>query len=92
VSIQQGRFKPVPFEQIMNPATGRMRVRMVDVGSDRYRIAYAYMLRLKHEDFQDSNELARLAATANVSPEKFREEFGYLGEREATNSSVPPGP
>ena len=32
-SIQQGRFKPVPFESIMNSETGRMRVRMVDIGS-----------------------------------------------------------
>jgi 6-phosphofructokinase 1 len=90
VSIQQGRFKPVPFEQIMNPATGRMRVRMVDVGSDRYRIAYAYMLRLKRGDFDDPQELARLAATANLTPEKFREAFGYLVEHEPSTSIIPP--
>ncbi len=92
VSIQQGRFKPVPFEQIMNPATGRMRVRMVDVGSDRYRIAYAYMLRLKRGDFEDANELARLAETTGMSSEKFREEFGYLVDREPTTSILPPSP
>ncbi len=91
VSIQQGRFKPVPFEQIMNPATGRMRVRMVDVGSDRYRIAYAYMLRLKRGDFEDPQELAHLAATTNLTPEKFREEFGYLVQREPSTSILPPG-
>jgi ATP-dependent phosphofructokinase / diphosphate-dependent phosphofructokinase len=92
VSIQQGRFKPIPFEQIMNPATGRMRVRMVDVGSDRYRIAYAYMLRLKRGDFEDGRELAHLADAAGLSPEKFREEFGYLVEKEPTTSVVPPSP
>ena len=42
--------------------TGRMRVRMVDIDSDRYRIAYAYMLRLKRDDFDDPRELAKLAA------------------------------
>ena len=61
ISVQQGSFKPVPFNEIMDPATGRMRIRMVDVDSDRYRIAYAYMLRLKRQDFDDPAELAKLA-------------------------------
>ena len=52
VSIQHGRFKPLPFKDIMDPHTGRMRVRMVDVESDRYKIARTYMLRLKQEDFR----------------------------------------
>jgi 6-phosphofructokinase 1 len=91
VSIQQGRFKPIPFEQIMNPETGRMRVRMVDVGSDRYRIAYAYMLRLKRGDFEDARELEHMARAAGLTPEKFREEFGYLVEREPSTSIMPPG-
>jgi 6-phosphofructokinase len=80
ISMQQGRFKPVPFEQIMDRQTGRMRVRMVDVASDRYRIAYAYMLRLKRTDFDDPLELAKLAGAVNMSPARFRAEFGHLGE------------
>jgi 6-phosphofructokinase 1 len=83
VSIQQGRFMPVPFEKIMDPQTGRMRVRMVDTESDQYRIAFAYMLRLKRSDFDDPRELARLAAVANVTPERFRSEMGYLVEHES---------
>jgi 6-phosphofructokinase len=83
VSIQQGRFTPVPFDRIMDPQTGRMRVRMVDTESDQYRIAFAYMLRLKRSDFDDPRELARLAAAAHVTPERFRTEMGYLVEREA---------
>lgn len=83
VSIQRGRFTPVPFDQIMDPQTGRMRVRMVDTESDQYRIAFAYMLRLKRADFDDSRELARLAAVANVTPERFRSEMAYLVERES---------
>jgi 6-phosphofructokinase 1 len=78
ISMQQGRFKPVPFGDIMDKETGRMRVRLVDIESDRYKIARAYMLRLKKEDVDDGHELARLAVTANVTPDKFREEFGEL--------------
>jgi 6-phosphofructokinase 1 len=90
VSIQRGRFEPVPFERIMNPQTGRMRVRMVDVASDRYRIAYAYMLRLKRGDFDDPLELAKLSSAAGTTPERFREELGYLVARDANPSIAPP--
>jgi 6-phosphofructokinase 1 len=97
ISMQQGRFKPVPFESIMNPETGRMRVRMVDVASDRYRIAYEYMLRLNAGDFDDPRELAMLAAAARMTPERFRAEFGYLVDRApaplvSTASPAPPPP
>jgi 6-phosphofructokinase 1 len=88
VSIQQGRFVPVPFERIMNPETGRMRVRMVDIASDRYRIASAYMIRLRRGDFEDAGELASLAATAKTTPERLRQELGYLVERDPVPSFV----
>jgi len=89
ISIQQGRFTPVPFDRIMDPQTGRMRVRMVDIHSDQYRIAYAYMLRLKRSDFDDPRELAKLATVAHTTPERLREELGYLGEREPSILAPP---
>jgi 6-phosphofructokinase len=78
VSIHEGRFKPIPFADIMDPATGRTKVRMVDVRSDRYKIAASYMLRLKQEDFEDAHDLARYAATAKLSLDEFRAQFEYL--------------
>ncbi len=81
VSIQRGRFEPVPFERIMNQETGKMRVRMVDVASDRYRIAEAYMTRLRRSDFDDRRELAKLAAAAKTSPDGLRAELAYLVDR-----------
>jgi 6-phosphofructokinase len=89
VSIQRGRFVPVPFAQIMDPVTGRMRVRMVDIASDRYKIARSYMLRLKAEDLEDRVELAHMAAAANMTPAQFKERFGYLVENEARPSMAP---
>ena len=78
ISMQQGRFKPVPFEQIMNPETGRMRVRMVDIQSDGYRIASEYMTRLTAGDFESPDALEKLAAVAHLSPARFRGEFAHL--------------
>jgi ATP-dependent phosphofructokinase / diphosphate-dependent phosphofructokinase len=89
ISMQRGRFVPVPFAQIMDPITGRMRVRMVDVTSDRYKIARSYMLRLKAEDLEDRVELAHLAQAANMTPAGFKQRFGYLVENEMRPSIAP---
>jgi ATP-dependent phosphofructokinase / diphosphate-dependent phosphofructokinase len=90
ISIQRGSFKPVPFGDIMDPGTGRMKVRMVDVDSDRYRIASAYMLRLKRDDFEDPRALEKLAAVANTTPERLRAQLGYLVERDSVSNVAPP--
>jgi 6-phosphofructokinase 1 len=82
VSIQDGRFRPIPFRDIMDPATGRMRVRMVDIHSDRYKIARSYMLRLRKEDFDDPAELARLAQAAGISVDEMKRQFRSLVQSE----------
>ena len=55
---------------------------MVDIHSTRYAIARRYMIRLRRDDFEDSHELAKFAATAGLSLEEFRQEFEYLVEDE----------
>src|SRR6185436_10172750 len=78
ISIQGGRFVPVPFGQMIDSETGRTRIRLVDVASTRYAIARRYMIRLRRDDFEDPHELAKLAATAHVPEEEFRRQFEYL--------------
>src|SRR6185295_10962643 len=80
ISMQGGHFVPVPFEAIVEPDTGRMRVRLVDVSSTRYAIARRYMIRLRRDDFTDPHSLAKLAA--GLSESDFRREFEYLIEGE----------
>jgi 6-phosphofructokinase 1 len=82
VSLEGGHFVPVPFRQMLDPQTGRTKVRMVDVHSTRYAIARRYMIRLRRDDFQEPHELAKLAATCRRSPEEFRAEFEYLVDDE----------
>jgi 6-phosphofructokinase 1 len=82
VSLEGGHFVPIPFRALLDPETGRTKVRLVDVHSTRYAIARRYMIRLRRDDFQDPHELAKLAATCRLSPEEFRAEFEYLVEDE----------
>jgi 6-phosphofructokinase len=78
VSLQGGHFVPIPFTQLLDPQTGKARIRMVDVHSTRYAIARRYMIRLRRDDFEDPHELAKFAATVGLNLQKFREEFEYL--------------
>jgi 6-phosphofructokinase 1 len=78
ISIQGGRFVPVPFSDMIDAQTGRTRIRLVDITSTRYAIARRYMIRVRRDDFEDPHELAKLAATARMSQDDFRREFEYL--------------
>ncbi|MEZ4407623.1 MAG: 6-phosphofructokinase [Polyangiales bacterium] len=49
VSMQGGRFIPVKFEKLIDLTNGRAKVRLLDVDSDRYRIAHDYMVRLRRK-------------------------------------------
>lgn len=82
VTIQDGHFKPLLFSEMMDPRTGKTRVRMVDINSERYKIARRYMIRLRRDDFQDPHELAKFAATAGINIDQFRADFEYLVEDE----------
>jgi len=78
ISLQGGQFVPVPFAEMVDPQTGRTRVRLVDINSTRYAIARRYMVRLRKDDFDTPEELASLAAVAKLSPDEFRRQFEPL--------------
>ena len=78
ISMQAGRFVPIPFAKMYDDGSHRARVRMVDVGSTRYAIARRYMIRLRRDDFEDAHELAKYAAVAGLTLEEFRDQFEYL--------------
>jgi 6-phosphofructokinase 1 len=80
ISFVGGRMDPLPFDDILDPRTNRMVTRVVDVESEAYECARRYMIRLDRADFEDPHRLARLAEVANLTPEQFRERFGYLAK------------
>lgn len=75
VAIVNGRLAPIPFDAMLDPATQRTRVRMVDVGSESYRTARQYMIRLTAQDFEREDRLARYTAVTGLTLAAFRERF-----------------
>jgi 6-phosphofructokinase 1 len=78
VSVQGGRLVPIPFDDLVEPGTGKTRVRLVDVNSEGFRVARAYMIRLEADDFAHAAWVDRLADAAKLSPGAFRQRFEYL--------------
>ena len=87
ISMQGPNFVPVPFDDLIDPQTGRTGVRYVDIHSTRYAIARRFMIRLRRDDFYDPHEIAKFAATAHMSIPQFLSEFEYLVEHEPPHLS-----
>jgi ATP-dependent phosphofructokinase / diphosphate-dependent phosphofructokinase len=82
ISMQAGHFVPIPFGELIDPVTGRTRIRLVDINTMKYAIGRRYMIRLRKEDFDDPSELARIAAVTKLSLQEFRDRFAYLAAHE----------
>jgi len=78
VTIQNGRLVPIPFDDLREPETGKTKIRLVDVNSEAFRVARAYMIRLEADDFAHAEWVDRLAAAAHLTPGDFRQRFEYL--------------
>jgi 6-phosphofructokinase 1 len=78
VSVQSGRFVAIPFDDLVEAESGKTKVRLVDITSEGYRVARAYMIRLDAEDFGHAAWVDRLADAAGLTPGAFRQRFEYL--------------
>jgi 6-phosphofructokinase 1 len=77
IALSGGHVVPVTLQELLDPATGRIRTRVVDITTESYEVARQYMIRLEPEDLHEP-QLARLAAETKLSPERFASEFGRL--------------
>jgi 6-phosphofructokinase 1 len=78
IALVDGRLQPIKLEALLDPSTGRIRTRQVDISAEAYRVARAYMVRLEPLDFSDAEKLRALAARTNLDPSAFRAEFEYV--------------
>ncbi|HSV72983.1 MAG TPA: 6-phosphofructokinase [Chthonomonadales bacterium] len=76
ISVQSGEIVPIPFQDILDPQTGRTTVRRVNMSSDVYRSARSGMVRLEREDLESDSRLAPIAAAAGLPPDEMRARFG----------------
>ena len=78
ISFVDGKMNPLQFDKMLDPKTGRMQNRRVNVDGEAYECACAYMIRLEREDFEDAKQLGKLADVVRMTSGQFRQRFGYL--------------
>jgi ATP-dependent phosphofructokinase / diphosphate-dependent phosphofructokinase len=78
ITIQDGHLEALPFGSFTDPETGRVRIRRVNVDSSSYKVAREYMIRLDRRDLDDPDKLRPIAEAAGLTPEAFRDRYGYL--------------
>jgi ATP-dependent phosphofructokinase / diphosphate-dependent phosphofructokinase len=76
ICVEGGHLNVLPFDDLRDPSTGRIRIRTVDVRSEHYHVARKYMIRLEQSDLDDTEMCAKLAAAAHMTPEVFLREYG----------------
>jgi ATP-dependent phosphofructokinase / diphosphate-dependent phosphofructokinase len=74
IALRGGRVEPMRLEELIDPQTGRIRTRSVDVTTEAYRVARDNMVRLEAEDLEEP-ALGRIAAQTSLDPQRFREQF-----------------
>lgn len=86
VCLIDGKLQYLDFADLLDPKTGKSRVRLVDVQKPAYKVAREYMIRLEKEDLDDAEKLGLLAEAASsqnqrCTPEEFRARFLHLVNR-----------
>ena len=76
ITIQDNKAVPLRFEDIKDPATGKTKVRKVNINSVHYKIARGSMMRLEKEDLDDPG----LANAYHMTQDEFRKRYAYLFE------------
>ena len=84
ISIQNNEAVPMRFEDIKDPATGKTKVRKVNIESVHYKIARGLMMRLEEGDLDDPG----LANAYRMTQEEFRNRYAYLFSKPETMTSA----
>jgi len=77
IVFDEGHLRPIPFVELFDFNSGRVKVRTVDTTSEGYEVARKYMIRLEREDLEGKS-LNGLAKVANMSPADFKKRFSYV--------------
>ena len=78
ITRQDSAIVPIPFEDLMDPETGRTRVRMVDIASDSFQAALSLQGRVTPQDLEATDRVAALAAAGKLSEDEVLSRYAPL--------------
>jgi 6-phosphofructokinase len=74
IMLKDGKSLPIKFADLLDPKTGKTRIRTVEINSDDYLMARRYMIRLEKEDMEGES-LRKISATVKMSPDDFKKRY-----------------
>jgi hypothetical protein len=72
--LSGGHVAPVALQDMIDPDTGRIRVRLVDTTTEAYEVSRKYTIRLDSTDMEQPR-LGPLASRVGLTPVEFRDRF-----------------
>jgi len=76
MAMEGSNMVVLDLDDLKDPATGRTRVRTVNINSDHYRIALKYQMRITKADLACEGCCQQIAEAAGLTPEQLRDKFG----------------
>ncbi len=77
IMFYEGKLKSVPFCEMFEPDTDKVKIRYVDTSSEAYLVGRAYMIRLEKNDFKAEN-IKKLAQAAHMKVDEFKKRFSSV--------------
>ncbi len=78
ITRQGESIVPIPLNEMIDPATGRTRLRLVDTSAESHQNAWALQVRVEESDLTDPEKLGAIAETARLSPEEAKQRYRPL--------------
>ena len=75
ITRQNQRIVPIPFEQILDPKTGKTRVRMLDTATESFASAMALQTRLAAADLEEAKSAEQIAGASKLSALELKTRF-----------------
>jgi 6-phosphofructokinase 1 len=72
---QGGALVPIPFDELMDPKTGRTKVRMVDTSTASHANARELQVRIEKRDLAEAGTLAALGREVRLAPDEVRKRY-----------------
>lgn len=74
ISLQDNKLVPIRFEDLRDPATGKVRIRRVDVNGGQWQASLALQSRIRASDLEGET-LEKIAKAAKLSPEAAKQRY-----------------
>jgi 6-phosphofructokinase len=78
ITRQGSAIVPIPFDEIIDPGTGKTRVRLVDTSTASHATVRALQVRMESRDLEEPDMLERIAKAIRKSPEEARARYAEI--------------